>query len=822
MVLDPDPVTDNSRPAAQNSRRGLLLLVGVGALLLVVGGVVAWLLFGDEERVEADRERRIALARDLIEASNGQMQGNPELALLLAREADHTWHSDRSEETLRRALLAWPLRGSTGDEGPLLDTLFSRDGTLLATQNERGSIRLWRVGIGGVLLPTNRVIAADDDTPRSMNFSDDGELLAVGRASGEVELWDAQTGNLRASWQAHTTWVESVEFAVESNLLLTVGAEEGQIVVWKRDRKGESDGTPLNYPVLTAIHVPDLNNALLSPSGSTITAVRLGYGATQIWDVGSGHLLHTLPVNIGSRESNENTLVLGGRAHYSPDGSALVTHDSSGSVRIWDVETGGQRDVIVGLVRSVEETQLTASLATGFSYSPDGKYLAIETWSNKVFIWDTDARKVTAELSHNANVADLAWLPDGGRLVVAKRGVGASVWETDPWREAYTIGPVLSTPDRSLNVLGLSLARSQLSPDGKWLLTVDEEGTGRTWWTGVPEVLNSLESPRLAPLGVTFSPDGKWVIATSRRDVGVWEVGTGATVVELAQPGTILGSVLSPDGNWLATYGPGVPTYIWNTGTWKNEAVLPNRGTPRAAAFHRDSRWLAMIMQEGSLHNWEIESETLHDLEVSFPFNVSSMEYNQEGDRLMVVGSDRILLLDATGVRVQAEIALEDDEIRRAFWSRDGRSILALTSGGLRAWDARTGESLDEPRANFSQGYASRDGHWLLDLSRDGRWLVNLYEPNKVSIINAQTGTEMMSIPLDRDAHWVAISQGGRDIAVAGPERVWVYACEVCVGERELSALAERRSTRELTCEEKNNYLGWHEICPTPVTTPSR
>jgi WD40 repeat protein len=816
MALDPDPVSDNSKPRTQNSRRGLWLLAGV-VLLLVVGGVVAWLLFGDKERVEADRERRIALARDLMEHANRQMPDDPELALLLAREADHTWHSDRSEETLRRALLAWPLRGSTGDAGAIVDALFSPDGTLLATRNKEGAIRLWRVGIGGVLLSTNRTIAANEYGPVSMAFSTDGGLLAVGRTNGEVELWDSVTGAWRASWQAHQGFVDIVEFALEGNLLMTVDSSEGEIVAWKRDRAEESDGSTLNYPQLAAIKVPDLNTALLSPSGSTVAVVRLGYSPTQIWDVGSGRLLHSLPVQMGSRERNEAALVLGKRARYSPDGSALVTVDASGSVRIWDVETGGQRDVIIGLVRSITEPQLTASMATGFSFSPDGRFLAIETWGQQVFIWDTETHRIAVELSHRAPIADLTWSPDGTRLVVAQKGVGVTVWETGTWREVYRIGlVVLDPPDDSLNLLGLSLVRSQLSPDGKWLLTVDEDGKGQTWWTGVPEVLNSWEDGNLAPMGVTFSPDGKWVLSTSRHDVWVWEVGTGATVVELAQPGTIGGSVLSPDGNWLATYGPDVLTYIWNTGTWKNEAILPNRGWPAAAAFHRDSRWLAMIMNDGSLHNWEIESETLHDLEVSFPFKVSGMEYNHEGDRLMVVGSDRILLLDATGVRVQAEIEMDDEEVMRAFWSRDGRSILALTSGGLRAWDARTGEPLDEPRANFKPGDA-----FSLDLSRDGRWLVTLNNPNEVSVINAQTGTEMMRIALgEGDARWVAISPSGRDIAVAGPERVRVYACEVCVGVRELAALAERRSTRQLTCEEKNTYLGQRAICPTP--TPSR
>jgi WD40 repeat protein len=331
-----------------------------------------------------------------------------------------------------------------------------------------------------------------------------------------------------------------------------------------------------------------------------------------------------------------------------------------------------------------------------------------------------------------------------------------------------------------------------------------------SWSPGPPDILSELRGPQGAPRGVTFSPDGKWVIATYGDGAWVWETGTGLLVGKLAgQPAELISAVVSPNGNWIATLGSDGSAWVWNTGTWKVAGELPGSFGPiTAAAFHPDETRLAFA--DTVLRMWDVDSDKVLDLQDSRDGEVWSLEYDHDGNRLLAVGANRLYVLDADGKRLLT-IDTGDEHIWRALWTRDGRSILASTSGGLHAWDAATGEPLPELRGNFTLG----DPHDM-DLGRDGNWLVTLNAGDEVSMLNAQTGTKLLGIPTEpEEARKVAISPNGRDIAVAGDGVVRVYTCEVCIGVKDLLLLADKLLTRDLTCEERNHYLHTTEACPT-------
>ena len=69
---------------------------------------------------------------------------------------------------------------------------------------------------------------------------------------------------------------------------------------------------------------------------------KLGKNA-RIWDLTSGRILHDLVGHNGIVTCSK----------FSPDGNRVVTGGTDATVRIWDVETGNQLQVIKGLGGSV-------------------------------------------------------------------------------------------------------------------------------------------------------------------------------------------------------------------------------------------------------------------------------------------------------------------------------------------------------------------------------------------------------------------------------------------------------------------------------------
>jgi WD40 repeat protein len=349
--------------------------------------------------------------------------------------------------------------------------------------------------------------------------------------------------------------------------------------------------------------------------------------------------------------------------------------------------------------------------------------------------------------------------------------------------------------------------------------------------SGLPEALSEMRGPQEEPRHVTFSPDGKWVIATYASGTWVWETGTELLLARLSgHPADLASAVISPDGNWIATLGLDGSVWVWNTGTWKRAATLPaNLGSQKgilqitAAAFNREGTHLALVGADQKLRIWEIRtlegvsaSEEEESVEIretlgSFSGNIRSLEYDHDGNRILIVGDNSLDVLNSAGDKKLVTIGT--DHIWRALWTRDGRGIVAATLSGLHSWDAEKGEPLAEPKGSFTLGDALS-----VDLSRDGRWIVTLSASDRVSVINAQTGTELVGIAVDgENVRKVALGPNGRDITIAGGTLVRVYTCEVCVSMRELMMLAESSLSRELTCEERNEYLHEGEVCPTPT-----
>ena len=101
--------------------------------------------------------------------------------------------------------------------------------------------------------------------------------------------------------------------------------------------------------------------------------------------------------------------------------------------------------------------------------------------------------------------------------------------------------------------------RLALCPDGKTLLSAEQESAIRVWDPLAPPrerghfVLPTTAGPRAA----AFTPDGHYLITASKEDpVTSWNVVTGKKAESFPVLGTNnLSVALSPDGRWLCAGG---------------------------------------------------------------------------------------------------------------------------------------------------------------------------------------------------------------------------------------------------------------------------
>jgi WD40 repeat protein len=106
---------------------------------------------------------------------------------------------------------------------------FNTGGTLLATADADGTVRLWNPATGQAVasLPADTGAAVS-----AVAFNPDGSLLATADADGTVGLWNPATGRAVASLPADIgAAVSAVAFSPDGGLLATADAD-GTVQIW--------------------------------------------------------------------------------------------------------------------------------------------------------------------------------------------------------------------------------------------------------------------------------------------------------------------------------------------------------------------------------------------------------------------------------------------------------------------------------------------------------------------------------------------------------------------------------------------------------------
>ena len=117
---------------------------------------------------------------------------------------------------------------------------------------------------------------------------------------------------------------------------------------------------------------------------------------------------------------------------FSADRRFLVSVGRGGPFRptVWDVTSPVPRPIAT-----------LSDLAThALAFSGDGKMLAVGGSGNKVFVYETQAWRVTGELPVNAyRTSGLAFSADGKTLLTASLSGEVKFWQVGLWQELGTL-----------------------------------------------------------------------------------------------------------------------------------------------------------------------------------------------------------------------------------------------------------------------------------------------------------------------------------------------------------------------------------------------
>jgi len=222
-------------------------------------------------------------------------------------------------------------------------------------------------------------------------------------------------------------------------------------------------------------------------------------------------------------------------------------------------------------------------------------------------VWDLSSATpaVTLLEGHRGPVTNVAFGPDGRRVVTGSEDNTARVWDLSGASPVAT--PLEGHRGPITNVA--------FSPDGRRVVTGSEDNTARVWeLSGATPAATPLEGHRGPVTNVAFSPDGKRVVTGSGDNTArLWDLSDDNTVLvsdlsgatPAATPleghrGPVTSVVFSPDGWRVVTGSSDNTARVWETPPIEELIPKARAALTRCLTIaQRDALGLAVIPEAG-------------------------------------------------------------------------------------------------------------------------------------------------------------------------------------------------------------------------------
>jgi WD40 repeat protein/basic membrane lipoprotein Med (substrate-binding protein (PBP1-ABC) superfamily) len=645
-------------------RRLRWLAAGMAAMLVVA---ILSAVFSFNQRSLAQREAHLAASRGLAAAALNNLEGDPELGILLAleavaeardngqpvpREALEALHHSLQVSRLEMVIEAHP--------GGVRELAYSPDGKRLASVGKDRMLKVWDAS-SGQLLDSGRATNVESTC---VAFSPDGKYIATADHDMTAKIWDSRTLAQIATLEGHDTGLLTLTFSPDGERLVTSTSNmwEG-LFVWDI-----ASGQKIGEFFVNNLQVPEA--IAFSPDGKWAAAANT-YGQVHLWDATTYDEIRSL----GSGE-----FYMFGMA-ISPDGSRLAASDSENKVIIWD--TSSWEELLSFYAH--------ADWMLDIEFSPDGNRLATSSLDGKAKIWDAaTGQELLLLAGHTDGILSLAFDPSGKHLATASMDGTLRIWNvslSQEWLSSPTdgyAGHIAFSPDGSLLAAGSGY-------QGKirlWNLETGEE-TGFLTSAGHPGGVDA----------VTFSPDGAQLASVGVDDsLKIWDIDSGQLInlkeeVEISEVGDVM---YSPDGSLLVISGSGTTFELLDAATLQKLAEFPNKDVADAIAFSPDGNLLASTTRSGVTRVWDLRTEEeIQTLHVQSGW-LADLTFNPDGDSLAIAGNDGTVSVWQLGDD-QPRLTLRGNSapVMGVAYSPNGSHIAtASQDGSARLWDAASGEEM--------------------------------------------------------------------------------------------------------------------------------
>lgn len=585
---------------------------------------------------------------------------------------------------------------------------FSEDGTLLATADRDGQVKIWDAQSGafrhGLSEKANQVHFLDDRKLLAYSVSKDNmeqskascwsvepqtsellfefesniafiqseknsKLLMVASHNGPLTLRDIATGELTKSILDHASSLQAAYDVTENEEILTV-QHDGTITTWSLET-GRKNVT--KHPVGLVHSAVDTHHRFLAVAG-----------VDGIVDVYWVHSLQKIGTGLAADES-----VL--QIAFHPDGRRLAAGGTPGIVRMWDL-AGLAPDV--PLLEHRDEVNVAR-------FSPDGGRVISCSDDKTAAIWNAqNGDRIGPEMTHDGHVTDGSFDRTGRLAATASLDGNVRVWDGTL---AMQIGKNLSTPAQVVD-LKFSPTEDQL------LLAASSDGTVTGWNAVSSQAIFSSNQTSSNITDIQFAPAGdQFIVSAVNKSATIRNSHDGKVISPpLIHEDNVTRCGYSADGRTAWTCSTDQTIQFWQTKSPFDRTRTRDFGSwPTAVAFNADNNYLTST-DGGCITFWRNEQQSWEFTNRKYQFRHCQIDSHNRfalacgGSTLGIKGlrgAGSVFLLDMqTGLPISPPLEHFAMVIRAFFDSDGGKIISASHDHTARIWtlveDERTVEEI--------------------------------------------------------------------------------------------------------------------------------
>jgi WD40 repeat protein len=584
-----------------------------------------------------------------------------------------------------------------GHRVPVTGMAFSQDGkTLISSSGESNNLNGTAMEVKAWNTETNKEKGSFPSHARGQGFfavaiSPDGKRAAGGTGGttqpGEIVLWDLEANKELATLKGHADWVTALEFTADGKTLIS-GGRDGAVKLWDVEAGKDRATLTGHTDLVIAIQLLSDGKGFASWTKNEV----------KVWDLPGG----IERLNLSAPLPNACSFSV------SPDSRTLALRTLNSEqlveISVWDLGTGTKRTTFkaASLTGKKDDDKINVE---SLAFTPNGRALFSGWTDGTVRLWNVRTGQDSASFqAHPRGEVALAISPDGKLL--ASGGIDGQIRLGNP--------ALADAPQQVLKGHEAPITSLVFSPDGTLLVSADSAKTNESGgvikiWdlarggmdTG--ERINDSTAPIMA---VALAPDAdRLAWGNQRGDVKLISRSGKAKKVEITNPGKVNGLAFSPDGKYLAIALADRTVNVWDVAAAQPRLVLKGHGVPvNAVAFSPDGKLLASAAGEkyvapgdtprpGELKIWDLETgKERVPVRGQLPLRALAIAFSPDGKSIATGSADRnVRLWDVTTGREETALAGHAAAVTSVVFSPDGKLLISASEDGVvKTWESAT------------------------------------------------------------------------------------------------------------------------------------